>query len=114
MRDVAEYVALCNTCQRVKTKHQRPARCCNSHKYLCGSRKKLLWISSWDFVGPSLNMISLWAIIDRLAKVAHFIPVKMTYTGPQLVELYNYRIAYFHVVPMRIVSDRETKVISKF
>jgi hypothetical protein len=24
-RDVAEYVALCNTCQRVKTKNQRPA-----------------------------------------------------------------------------------------
>jgi hypothetical protein len=25
-RDVAEYVALCDTCQRVKVKHQRPAR----------------------------------------------------------------------------------------
>jgi hypothetical protein len=25
-RDVAEYVALCDTCQRVKTEHQRPAR----------------------------------------------------------------------------------------
>jgi len=24
-RDVAEYVALCDTCQRVKAKHQRPA-----------------------------------------------------------------------------------------
>jgi hypothetical protein len=24
-RDVAEYVALCDTCQRVKTKHQQPA-----------------------------------------------------------------------------------------
>jgi hypothetical protein len=24
-RDIAEYVALCDTCQRVKTKHQRPA-----------------------------------------------------------------------------------------
>jgi hypothetical protein len=25
-RDVAEYVALCDTCQRVKAEHQRPAR----------------------------------------------------------------------------------------
>jgi hypothetical protein len=25
-RDVAEYVALCDTCQRVKTKHQRLTR----------------------------------------------------------------------------------------
>jgi hypothetical protein len=39
---------------------------------------------------------SLWTIVDRLAKVAHFIPVKTTYTGPQLAELYSYRIVYFH------------------
>jgi hypothetical protein len=27
---------------------------------------------------------SLWVIVDRLTKVAHFIPIKTTYTGPQL------------------------------
>jgi hypothetical protein len=59
-------------------------------------------------------MISLWVIVDQLTKVAHFMPVKMTYTGPQLAELYMPRIVCFHGVPMRIVSDRETKVISKF
>jgi hypothetical protein len=57
---------------------------------------------------------SLWVIVDRLTKVAHFIPIKMTYTGPQLAELYSSRIVYFHGVPMRIVSDRETQVILKF
>jgi hypothetical protein len=25
-RDIAEYVAICDTCQRVKVEHQRPAR----------------------------------------------------------------------------------------
>jgi hypothetical protein len=57
---------------------------------------------------------SLWVIVDRLTKVAHFIPIKMTYTGPQLAELYSSRIVYFHGVPRRIVSDRETQVILKF
>jgi hypothetical protein len=38
----------------------------------------------------------------------------MIYTGPQLAELYMPRIVYFHGVPMRIVSDRETQVILKF
>jgi hypothetical protein len=57
---------------------------------------------------------SLWAIVDRLAKVAHFIPVKRTYTGLQLSKLYSYRTVYFHGVPMRILSDRETQVILKF
>jgi hypothetical protein len=30
--------------------------------------------------------------LDRLTKVAHFIPVKTTYSGPQLAELYMLRI----------------------
>jgi hypothetical protein len=51
---------------------------------------------------------SLWVIVDRLTKVAYFRPVKMTYTGLQLVELYMPRIVCFHGAPMRIVSDRET------
>jgi hypothetical protein len=25
---------------------------------------------------------SIWVIVDRLTKVAHFIPVKTSYTGP--------------------------------
>jgi hypothetical protein len=57
---------------------------------------------------------ALWVIVDRLTKVAHFKHVKMTYTRPQLAELYMLRIVCFHGVPMRIVSDRETQVISKF
>jgi hypothetical protein len=57
---------------------------------------------------------SFWVIVDQLTKVAHFKPIKTTYTRQQLVELYSSRIVYFHGVPMRIVSDREAQVISKF
>jgi hypothetical protein len=63
-------------------------------------------ILSWHCLGLSLENDSLWVIVDRLAKVAHFIPINTTYTGLQLAELYR--------VHMRIVSDRETQVISKF
>jgi hypothetical protein len=31
---------------------------------------------------------SIWVIVDRLTKVAHYIPVKTTYKGSQLIELY--------------------------
>jgi hypothetical protein len=57
---------------------------------------------------------ALWVIVDRLTKVAHFRHVNTTYASPQLVELYMRRIVYFHGVPVRIVSGRETQVISKF
>jgi hypothetical protein len=51
---------------------------------------------------------SIWVIMDRLIKVAQFIPIKTTYTRPQLVELYIARIVCLHGVPKKIVSDRGT------
>jgi transposase InsO family protein len=57
---------------------------------------------------------SIWVIVDRLSKVAHFIPVKTTYKGSKLAELYIARIVYLHGVPKKIVSDRGTQFTSKF
>jgi hypothetical protein len=57
---------------------------------------------------------SIWVILDRLTKVAHFIPVKTTYSGTQLEELYMSRIVCLHRVPKNIVSDKGTQLTSKF
>jgi transposase InsO family protein len=57
---------------------------------------------------------SIWVIVDRLTKVAHFIPVKTTYKGSQLVELYTARIMSLHSVPKKIVSDRGSQFTSRF
>jgi hypothetical protein len=57
---------------------------------------------------------SIWVIVDHLTKVAHFIPVKTTYTGAKLVELYMSRIVCLHGVPKKIVSDRGTQFTSRF
>jgi hypothetical protein len=57
---------------------------------------------------------SIWVIVDRLTKVAHFIPVKITYSGPQLAELYMSRILCLHGVPKKNLSDRRTQFTSMF
>jgi transposase InsO family protein len=57
---------------------------------------------------------SIWVIVDRLTKVAHFIPVKTTYSGPQLAELYMSGIVCLRGVPKKIVSDRGTQFTSRF
>jgi transposase InsO family protein len=57
---------------------------------------------------------SIWVIMDQLTKVAHFIPVKVTYSRPQLAALYMSRIVCLHGVPKKIVSDRGTQFTSKF
>jgi hypothetical protein len=107
-RDVSEYVALCDTCQRVKAKHQRPAGLLQS-----------LQVPEWKWEEIAMDFIvdlsrtqsgydSIWVIVDQLTKVAHFIPVKTTYSGPQLAELYMSRIVCLHGLPKKIVSDRGT------
>jgi transposase InsO family protein len=57
---------------------------------------------------------SIWVIVDRLTKVAHFIPIKTTYSGPHLAELYMSRIICLHGVPKKIMSDRGIQFTLKF
>jgi hypothetical protein len=57
---------------------------------------------------------SIWVIMDRLTKVAHVIPIKMTYSRAKLVELYMPRIVCLHGVPKKIISDRGSQFTSKF
>jgi hypothetical protein len=57
---------------------------------------------------------SIWVIVDRLTKVAHFIPVRTNYTGAKLAELYMTRIVCLHGVPKKIMSDRRSQFTSRF
>jgi hypothetical protein len=57
---------------------------------------------------------SIWVVTDRLTKVAHFIPVKTTYKGSQLVELYVARIMSLHGVSKKIILDRGSQFTPRF
>jgi transposase InsO family protein len=57
---------------------------------------------------------SIWVIVDRLTNLAHFIPVKTTYIGARLAELYISMIVCLYGVPKKIVSDRGTQFTSQF
>jgi hypothetical protein len=113
-RDVTEYVALRDTCQRVKAKHQRPAGLLHPLKI---PEQKWEEIRMDFIVGlprTQAGYDSIWVIVDRLTKVAHFIPVKTTYSGAKLVELYMSKILCLHGVPNKIMSDRGSQFTSKF
>jgi hypothetical protein len=55
---------------------------------------------------------SIWVIVDRLTKVAHFIPVRTTYGGDKLTKLYIDNILKLHGVPKSIVSDCGAQFVS--
>jgi transposase InsO family protein len=57
---------------------------------------------------------SIWVVVDRLTKSAHFILVKTRYISVVLAELYMSQIICIHGVPKKIVSDRETQFTSRF
>ena len=48
---------------------------------------------------------SIWVIIDRLTKSAHFIPVNTRYHARRYVELYVSQVMMLHGVPRTIISD---------
>ncbi|KAA3484405.1 reverse transcriptase [Gossypium australe] len=50
---------------------------------------------------------TIWVVVDRLTKSAHFIPVKYDYSLDRLAELYIFEIVRLHGVPLSIVFDRD-------
>ena len=73
---------------------------------------------STDFIvgrpKTSKSFDSIWVIVDRLTKVAHFLPVKVVYPAINYAKLYIDRIMSLHGVPETIISDRDTQFVSKF
>ena len=57
---------------------------------------------------------SIWVIVDRLTKIAHFIPVHTTYKASKYAEIYLDCIIRLHGVPKTIISDRGAQFIARF
>jgi PHP family Zn ribbon phosphoesterase len=57
---------------------------------------------------------SIWVIMDRLTKTAHFLPVKTAYRPPQYAEKYIAEIIRLHGIPKNIVSDRGSQFTAHF
>jgi hypothetical protein len=57
---------------------------------------------------------SIRVIVDRLTKVAHFIPIKTTYSRAKLAELYISQIVCSHGVHKKIILDRGSQFTSNF
>ena len=57
---------------------------------------------------------SVWVIIDRMTKSAHFIPVKSTYRTEDYARLYIDEIMRWHGIPLSIISYRGAQFTSYF
>jgi hypothetical protein len=57
---------------------------------------------------------SIWVIMDRLTKSAHFIPIVTTYRVRQYAELYISHIVRYHGIPKTIIPDRGSIFVARF
>jgi hypothetical protein len=98
----------------VKAKHQRPAK-----------TLKPLLIPKWKWDEIAMDFIlglpktptgedSIWVVVDRLTKSAHFIPIKVKDPMNKLARLYVQNVVRLHGVPSAIISDRDSRFTSRF
>ncbi|GJZ01530.1 putative reverse transcriptase domain-containing protein [Tanacetum coccineum] len=112
--DIATYVSKCLTCARVKAKHQRPSGLLVQPK-----------IPEWKWDNITMDFITklpmssqgfdtIWVIVDRLTKSAHFLPIRENDPLDKLTRLYLNRIVARHGIPASIICDRDRRFTSNF
>jgi hypothetical protein len=111
---ITKYVAPCGICRKVKDEHQRPV-----------GLLRPLEIPKWKWENIAIDFVvglprslrgedEICVVIDRFTKVAHFIPMKQTSLAADVVPLYIKDVVRLLSVLKSIVSDRDSKFVSKF
>nr|GEY98192.1 retrotransposon protein, putative, Ty3-gypsy subclass [Tanacetum cinerariifolium] len=92
--EIATYVSKCLTCAKVKAKHQRPSGLLQQPEIPVWKWERI----TMDFIiglprTPS-GYDSIWVIVDRLTKSAHFLPVKTTDSMEKLAQIYLKEVGF--------------------
>ncbi|WMV50283.1 hypothetical protein MTR67_043668 [Solanum verrucosum] len=103
---IAGFVEKCPNCQQVKAEHQKP-----------GGLLQDIYLPTWKWEEVNMDFVvglprtrkrhdSIWVIIDRMTKSAHFLPVKFSFSAEDYAKLHIEEIVKLHGVPLSIILDR--------
>ncbi|GJU23189.1 retrotransposon protein, putative, ty3-gypsy subclass [Tanacetum coccineum] len=112
--EIATYVSKCLTCAKVKIEYQKP-----SGLLVQPEIPQWKWENiTMDFVTKlpktATGQDTIWVIVDRLTKSAHFLPMREDDTLEKLTRQYLKEVVSKHGVPVSIISDRDGKFTSHF
>ncbi|KAI3825909.1 hypothetical protein L1987_07638 [Smallanthus sonchifolius] len=113
-KDIALFVAKCLTCSKVKAEHQRPSGLLEQPEIPVWKWENLAMDFITKLPRTSSGYDSIWVIIDRLTKSAHFLPIREDYKVEKLARIYIDEIVSRHGVPLNIISDRDARFASRF
>ncbi|GJW45046.1 reverse transcriptase domain-containing protein [Tanacetum coccineum] len=121
---ITEYVGKCLTCSKVKAECQKPSGLLVQPEIPMWKWERI----TMDFIiklPKTTNFVTklpktsnghdtIWVIVDRLTKSAHFIPIRETYSMKTLTRLYIKEIVSRHRVSISIISDRDSHFTFRF
>jgi hypothetical protein len=113
-KEIAEYIARCMECQKVKYEHMHPT-----------GLLQPLPISEWKWEVVTMDFItglpktrkqhdSIMVVVDKLTKATHFISLRTTHKVEDVANIFMREITRLHDIPKTIVSDRDPKFTSNF
>jgi hypothetical protein len=113
-REIVEYIAKCLECQRVKDEHRHPTGLLQPFPI-----PKWKWeVVKMDFITKfprtSKQHDAIMVVVDKLTKVAHLIPMKVTHKETNVADIYMWEVACLHGIPKTFVSEKYPKFTSMF
>ncbi|GKC56155.1 reverse transcriptase domain-containing protein [Tanacetum coccineum] len=105
--NIATYVSKCLTCSKVKAEHQKPSGLLVQPKIPEWKWEKI----TMDFVTKlpktTNGYDTIWVIVERLTKSAHFLPMRETDPMEKLMKPYMKEVVTRHGLPVSIISGRD-------
>ncbi|GJS97499.1 putative reverse transcriptase domain-containing protein [Tanacetum coccineum] len=104
--DIATYVSKCLTCAKVKAEHQKPSGLLQQPEIPVWKCERITMDFFSGLPRTSSGYDTIWVIVDRLTKSAHFLSMKKTDTMEKLTQLYLREIMCRHgdIVLLKVSS----------
>ena len=114
LRDVADYVYTCKSCQRAKPRRHKPYGQTANIETPVDNWSDIAMDLITDLPKAKSGNDAVFVVMDLLSKRAHFLRCKTKINAVQTARLFFDEIHRLHGIPTKIVSDRDGRFTSKF
>ncbi|GJY77188.1 putative reverse transcriptase domain-containing protein [Tanacetum coccineum] len=112
--EIATYVSKCLTCAKVKAEYQKPSGLLVQHVIPVWKWENIIMDFITKLPKTSTGQDTIWVIVDRLTKSAHFLPTKENDLMEKLTRQYLKEVVTRHGVPVSIIFDQDGRFTSQF